>query len=210
MKDLLTWEAELLPSAKRIAAMILPHLPADGVLVDAGANTGLLSSLVLQERHDAQVILFEPVACYAAACRERFAGHFYTRIYQCALSDAPGEQTIYCHQNNLGMNSLDATHARGAAVTTEIITLATLDSFHISAIDVLKIDVEEWEGKVLRGAHDTIRHCRPVIIMEWSRGLTVAAWREKITEIEWLFAQGYQRVPYDIDSTTDLLLIPEA
>lgn len=46
------------------------------------------------------------------------------------------------------------------------IELATLDSFELSLVSLIKIDVEGHELEVLRGAESTVAECRPVVIVE--------------------------------------------
>lgn len=42
----------------------------------------------------------------------------------------------------------------------------TLDSFGLTEVDLIKIDVEGWEHNVVKGAAETIRRCKPVMIVE--------------------------------------------
>ncbi len=46
------------------------------------------------------------------------------------------------------------------------IEVITLDSLAFETVDFIKIDVEGWEPKVLRGGEATINRCRPNIIVE--------------------------------------------
>jgi hypothetical protein len=41
-----------------------------------------------------------------------------------------------------------------------------LDDYRLEDLDLLKVDVEGYERRVLQGAHDTLRRCRPVVIVE--------------------------------------------
>jgi hypothetical protein len=43
---------------------------------------------------------------------------------------------------------------------------ATLDSFKLEGVSLIKIDVEGHEDEVLSGATDTIANCRPVLVVE--------------------------------------------
>ena len=51
----------------------------------------------------------------------------------------------------------------GEGGETQIITL---DGVGIRDLDFLKLDVEGYELFALQGAERTVRHCRPVIVME--------------------------------------------
>jgi FkbM family methyltransferase len=48
----------------------------------------------------------------------------------------------------------------------------TLDSFGLSDVSFIKIDVQGADGEVLMGSMDTIRRCRPVIVFEWEDHLS--------------------------------------
>jgi FkbM family methyltransferase len=44
--------------------------------------------------------------------------------------------------------------------------MTTLDAYRLGGVDLLKLDVEGWEGQVLMGAINTIRRSYPVVIFE--------------------------------------------
>ena len=44
--------------------------------------------------------------------------------------------------------------------------MVTLDSYPLNQLDWLKIDVEGCEDRVLRGAADTLKRCKPTVIVE--------------------------------------------
>ena len=43
----------------------------------------------------------------------------------------------------------------------------TLDSFNLENIALIKIDVQGWEKKVLKGAEETLKRCKPLLIIEF-------------------------------------------
>jgi FkbM family methyltransferase len=50
---------------------------------------------------------------------------------------------------------------------TEVLAYCiTLDSLKLSSVDFLKIDAENWELRVIKGALETIQRCRPAIFVE--------------------------------------------
>jgi len=51
-------------------------------------------------------------------------------------------------------------------VHTEVVKVATLDSFNFNDIDLIKIDVEGTELQVVQGARRTLLRCRPMVIVE--------------------------------------------
>jgi FkbM family methyltransferase len=49
------------------------------------------------------------------------------------------------------------------------VELITIDSLNLDKLDFIKLDVEGYEPKVINGALDTIKKCKPVITVEcWS------------------------------------------
>ncbi|WP_295924901.1 FkbM family methyltransferase [uncultured Xanthomonas sp.] len=81
------------------------------------------------------------------------------------VSDYPGtislDDTIDGTQNKGGLSLIDA----GQGYDVRIITL---DSLALSRLDLLKVDVEGMEAKVLIGATKTLQRCRPVIFAEFN------------------------------------------
>ena len=56
------------------------------------------------------------------------------------------------------------------------VRVKTLDQFNYNDVDFIKIDVEGWEPKVLRGAKKTIDRCNPVICVEINKGDNESQW----------------------------------
>jgi FkbM family methyltransferase len=46
------------------------------------------------------------------------------------------------------------------------VELRTLDSFQLQNVSLIKIDVEGFEDQVIAGSQETIRRCRPVLVVE--------------------------------------------
>lgn len=77
-----------------------------------------------------------------------------------AVSDKAGRCDVKVRAlNNLGMNCIQDGD------TVEVISI---DNFKYKNVTLMKIDVEGNELNVLKGAIDTIRHCKPEIFIETS------------------------------------------
>jgi hypothetical protein len=50
------------------------------------------------------------------------------------------------------------------------ISVKKLDSFNFTDLNLLKIDVEGWEFEVLKGAVETIKKHKPVLLVEFTGG----------------------------------------
>ncbi len=81
------------------------------------------------------------------------------------VSDYPGtislDDALDGTQNKGGLSLIDA----GQGYDVRIVTL---DSLALPRLDLLKVDVEGMEAKVLIGAKKTLQRCRPVIFAEFN------------------------------------------
>jgi FkbM family methyltransferase len=140
----------------------------NGVLLDVGANVGLVSLLLADKLQHA--ILFEPNPIAAARARENIAiNHLGFEVHELALSDREGIVEI---ENAGGVDSCNRTVV---GFTTSVPTIPvrrnTLDNFLFGRgalpgpITVVKIDVEGHENSVLRGMLGFLRTDRPRLLM---------------------------------------------
>lgn len=143
------------------------HLLKDsGGVVDVGANAGIYSAMALQRRR--WVTAFEPVPEEAIRLR-RLIG---TRgiVHQVALSDRCGNATL--HVPYVGDVTVTTRSSLEANVDADLsyrdieVNVATLDSFSLSDIAFIKIDVEGHELAVLRGGVETLIRSRPNLLVE--------------------------------------------
>ena len=132
-----------------------------GTVVDVGANVGYFSMLCRELFPHCSVFAFEPVPEIFRCLCANFAGDNRTKLYDLALSDAPGETRMYYHEEYCAESKIcmeGETHVKAG----------TLDSFvgnsDISTIDILKIDTEGHEDSVLRGASKALHITRYLIL----------------------------------------------
>jgi FkbM family methyltransferase len=122
--------------------------------IDVGAHVGLMSYWMVQDFEN--VDAFEPIAAH------RDCWHLNVGATQAVLHH-------YALGADARMVSLTtpAGSSGGSYVQPgETIEQRTLDSFGFTDVDFLKIDCEGYEAFVIEGAVETIRRCRPVILME--------------------------------------------
>ena len=84
------------------------------------------------------------------------------------------------------------------------VNMVTLDQYvnsnKINRIDLIKLDVDGFEGKVIRGALKTLKHFRPIIIMEVAPAWTEMRgdnMREILREIELIGYKFYQEIDFE-------------
>ena len=136
------------------------------VSVDAGANRGVWTEVL--RRHSRGVCAFEPNPKMYAELRR--CAHPDVRTFQYALSDRGGEADLLVPQNDKGFSNQGASLSRariGAgrfrALTVE---MRRLDDFDLGDVGFLKVDVEGHELAALQGARETLRRCRPTLVVE--------------------------------------------
>jgi FkbM family methyltransferase len=198
------WADRVELASNGVVVEMLKHLPTGGVLFDIGANTGAVTKAAIVER-DAQVYAWEPVPHYARYCQDH---NPKARVYEEALGEDWRTATLWCDYANLGWNTF-VTEQRTWGMEPLEVPVTTLDSYFVlPRPDVMKIDVEGYEWAVLRGGHSVIADWKPVIIVEIGWGGHHPQRAEVVTEMEWLFSIGYDRVDYDVDHTEDFVLVP--
>jgi FkbM family methyltransferase len=143
-----------------------------GTAVDVGANQGFFAYALgaIADR----VVAFEPNPDYARFARIMLRGR--ASVHRLALSDRPGRAAFYVPLADDGMvlhlaGSLKrAAHAQFARNRTYEVEVRTLDSFGLTDVRFIKVDVEGSEREVLDGARATIARDRPVLLLELLSG----------------------------------------
>lgn len=158
---------------KTVTDAFIEHLRPNALVVDAGANFGNYT-LVAAKYVGAKgrVIAFEPNAETFALLRANIAllDHDNVTAVQAGLSDCPGEMALVIDRANPGGHSFTQENVGevGARITTPIDSLDHYLSSHQidTPVSLIKIDVQGFEGKVIRGAAGVILRDRPVVFVE--------------------------------------------
>lgn len=141
-----------------------------GAFVDVGANIGLISIFVAFKFPKATVHAFEAHPETLEIFRENLAinGLEQVNSHAFALGSEEAKAMIYADQEqNRGGASLLTPHANEDGIEIQV---RKLDDLELSEIEVIKLDVEGYELEVLKGAEQTIRRDRPMLIIEVSAG----------------------------------------
>jgi FkbM family methyltransferase len=155
------------------------------VFVDVGANNGLFSLLAAHYVGGAgRVFAFEPNPPVFAALTQHVELNQLAdriRVFDCALSDrATDAARLHVWPEHSGFSSLDAVSAPGAGHfadgSTVTIRTETFDEWFareavgVETIDLLKMDVEGFEGQVVAGMAKTLaarRIARLIVETQW-------------------------------------------
>jgi FkbM family methyltransferase len=137
---------------------LLNDLPTAPTVFDVGANRGDYALAVLERRPRAHVHCFEP----SQAAYEILARRLDNRAtpHRSALADAPGETLLYSDESGSELSSLYNRDLRALSIPfghhSELVPVSTVDAeaskAGVSHIDLLKIDAEGAEARVIEGA----------------------------------------------------------
>ena len=126
--------------------------------LDIGANVGLWSRDFVGSFN--RVIAFEPVALFRECLEHNVQGKNF-EVQPIALGDQDTQGTMIITEDNSGHSHLDpATMGAGN------VPVVRLDTLNFHDVSYIKIDCEGYEYRILQGAEQTIRRCRPVIVIE--------------------------------------------
>lgn len=202
MIDFTNWENRLYPSLVANIDYICTNIPINGVLYDIGANTGLLSLKVLEQRPDISIVLFEPVKRYYDSILKKFENRSNVKAYNIALFDVNTELEISIDNNNLGWNTLKVLADYGEK--EKVIARRLYDLFveeNLSLPDMIKIDVEKSEFLIIEGARPLLdKHIPEKMVMEIGITKNDYYWPNEVYMMEYLFSLGYKRFDYEKNS----------
>lgn len=123
------------------------------VAVDVGASFGLWSRRLVGMFE--LVYAFEPSATARTCFEMNVSG---ATLYDVALGDRQGEVAVF-ETPGIGFKS----YVKQGPGT---IPMRTMDAFDLRDVDLIKVDCEGFDYFVLRGAEQTIRRERPMVIFE--------------------------------------------
>lgn len=130
--------------------------------LDIGANVGLYSYYF--SRKFEVVEAFEPLPELTYRLQP-FSKKIH--VHNVALSNLNGSLDFYIPKHrNILQPPLASLEPRGGDFEKRIVDVVNLDSYQFQDVDLIKIDVEGHEFKVLEGGVETIGKCKPIIIVE--------------------------------------------
>ena len=139
--------------------------------MDIGANSGVYTVLAAAERPDIRCDSFEPVPhIYERLCEHIRLNHCEDRCkaHNVALSDFVGTAKFHVPFVDFpSSSSLNPTGFRGIHGRLIDVPVKTVDDVVAERkIDLIKIDVEGFEDRVLQGMGSLLERSRPVMIVE--------------------------------------------
>lgn len=149
-------------------------LPNRGLVLDIGANLGVMSAYLAQKNSSWKIIAIEPIPLHVTVIKRffRYKKIMNIDIVKKAISDKDGwaEMKVPLEEGMLqhGLASLEIQKEReGELHQVPAITLDQLMKQYPDEILIgLKIDVENHEWEVLQGGIQTIQKYQPLIMAE--------------------------------------------
>jgi FkbM family methyltransferase len=133
----------------------IPWIREWRVAVDVGAHVGLWT-MQMAKRFE-NVIAFEPMEHIRACFLRNVTRMDRITLYPLALGAEAGKVAMHYTPESSGN-----THI----IAGDSVEMKPLDDYGLEHVDFVKIDCEGAELGVVRGAEETIRRCRPCMIIE--------------------------------------------
>lgn len=163
-------------------------VPKNSIAVDVGANHGTYTYPL--EKVAREVVAFEPIPACAATV-EAWAIKKNVKVYNSGLGDVDGSLKLFLPRINGRVFTTRASFARCDSECLEVdVPVTTLDSYNLTDVGFIKIDVEGFELNVLHGAECLISRCKPTLLLEVD---PVVQSKEQFSAVfSWLSGRGYR------------------
>src|SRR4051812_6552045 len=184
-------------------------LPDDVIVMDIGANIGIMTVPLAKKLKRGKVYAFEPMPNNVKALK-RIINYFRlgnVRIFHTALGENPGELSMVMPVlNNVKMQGLshvleeDSTDPinKGDVVSVPVKKLDDIEELKSAdKIGAIKIDVENYEYYVLKGGQELLKKHKPIIYCElWDN-------EKRYMTLDFLKGLGYKVKIYDDGKLVD-------
>lgn len=158
---------------KQTKQIIEESLHSNSNCIDVGAHKGEILDLIIDRAPKGNHFAFEPIPEMFEELNNRYSSDLI-KVYDCALSYQKGSATFNHVVSNPSYSGLkkrkyDHPNEIDQQIRVETDLLDNIIPSDIS-IDFIKIDVEGGEFDVLKGAVETIKRCKPIVIFEHGLG----------------------------------------
>lgn len=146
--------------------LIRESLPGAKVAFDIGAHEGTWAELALRAEPGLELHCFEPSSATFARLKAKPWGP-KVRLLRMAMGEAPGQARLHVFAEGSGINSLvkregwESYSAVPASQRSEKVQVSTVEAYcrsqGIRQVDFIKVDVEGFELKVLKGMAGLLR-----------------------------------------------------
>lgn len=152
----------------KLEAAVDAYCTKTRVAIDIGAHVGLWSRILAIKFQT--ILAFEPVPAHTECFIKNLVrkGTCRVHLFPVALGNEDGVRHILTTADNSGNAHLNPNGSGGIQVKMRRLDDYVLD--HHQGIDFIKVDVEGAELDVVKGAKETIRRYKPVMVVEQKKG----------------------------------------
>lgn len=172
--------------------------------IDVGCHKGEVLDEIMAYAPNGKHIGFEPIPEYFTYLTKKYQGRENIQIRQVALSDELGKVSFNWVKNApaySGLKERKYNTKNPEIVKIEVDTIPLDEMLNeIESLQLIKIDVEGAELKVLQGARKTIESKKPMVIFECGKG--AADFYGTTPEMVFAF---FREVNYQLFNLTDYL-----
>jgi FkbM family methyltransferase len=175
----------------------------DSIVIECGCHIG--SHTIKMASLCEKIYGFEPMPATYNVLKKNIELNSITNaiIYEKGVSDNKGTTTFHwigdgdtgqCGLDNNPMGKPSWIKSTDETINVELITI---DSLNLDKLDFMKIDVEGYEPLVIKGGFNTIKKCKPVIIME--------VWKNHFGEVDINYTKELFKELLDIGYEVELV-----
>lgn len=147
------------------------HLSSDSTVIDLGANIGEFSSYIA-DKYNSKIYLYEPNPNCFFILKKIFNKNKSVKIFMLGVSNGIGKKKLYFHHNDKNKDSFFAgcsfDNKKYNVDTKNFISVKTTGIQNIlsshKTIDLLKIDIEGWEYKIIKPILKNIKKIKCILI----------------------------------------------
>jgi FkbM family methyltransferase len=165
------------PQNSGLCSFLRQHLRPGMVVLDIGANAGTVTSVAADcVGSRGLVVAYEPCPGTASALQERFRGVSHVHVHPVAVADRSGVAELHLDRFNSKRHTLypSVVSVAGGRITVPVISLDDQRG-SLPPVDVIKIDAQGAEGRILAGAWRLLRRDHPLVVLElWPAALAAA------------------------------------
>lgn len=151
------WNGPVNDWTKSHSKKYFQHVKKFDAVITAGGNQGLYARFYSKRFKNVYVFEPDPLNFFCLTFNTQ-SNNVYK--YQMALGETSKSVSLKVgSMKNTGEHRVDDN-------VPGIIPCLPLDAFNFHSVDLIQLDVEEYEANVIKGATETIKKFKPVIILE--------------------------------------------
>ena len=154
----------------------LKMIPEEGNIMDIGSNIGITAVPMARRVSAGKLFCFEPIPQHIKTLKKITKRYQLSNItiFETALGETNGELTMVMpvvrqvkYQGYSQVVEKESDRIKGDLYTVPVIRLDELHVLHeFPKINAIKIDVENFEYRVLKGAENLLMRDKPIIFCE--------------------------------------------